>query len=81
MLYILTAALGVVVARRFHWIGIFAVSTILAVAIGVEGAIHDRTLLKVLRRDWEVMITLQASYAAHLLWDAYGRHLMARIGR
>ena len=81
MLYILTAALGVIVARRYSWLGIFAVSTILAVAVGVEGALHDRTVLKVLRRDWEVMITLQAAYSAQLLWDAYGRRLLARIGR
>ena len=80
MLYILTAVLGVVVARRFSWLGIFAVSTILSVAIGVEGAIHERTLLKVMRRDWEVMITLQGSYAVHLFWDAYGRRLLTRLG-
>lgn len=81
MLYILTAALGVVVARRFSWFGVFAVSTILAIAIGVEGAIHDRTLLKVLRRDWEVIVTFQAAYFAYLVWDVHGRRLLARFGR
>lgn len=81
MLYILTSVLGIVVTRRYSWLGIFAVSTILAVAIGVEAAIHDRTLLKVVRRGWEVAITLQAAYVAQLVWDVYGRRFLARIGR
>ncbi|MGU3666229.1 hypothetical protein ACLBX9_18750 [Methylobacterium sp. A49B] len=81
MLYILTAALGVIVARRYSWLGILTVSTILAVAIGAEGVIHHRTFLKVVRKNWEVMITLQGAYSAQLLWDAYGRRLLTRLGR
>lgn len=81
MLYIVIAALGVVVARQSSWFGVFAISTILAVALGLEGALHDRTLLKVLHRDWEVIITFQSAYFAHIVWDAYGPRLMARIGR
>ncbi len=34
MLYILIAALGVAVARQFSWFGVFAISTVLAVALG-----------------------------------------------
>jgi hypothetical protein len=81
MLYVLIAALGAVVARRFSWLGVFAVCTILAIALGIEGAINDRTILKVLRRDWEAIITFQAAYLAQLLWDEYGPRLLARIGR
>lgn len=81
MLYILVAALGVAVARQFSWFGVFAISTILAIALGVEGGLHDRTLAKVLHRDWEVIITFQSAYVAHIVWDVYGPRLMARLGR
>ncbi len=81
MLFIVIASLGLVAARQFSWFGVFAISTILAVALGVEGAIHDRTLLKVLHRDWEVIVTFQSAYVAHIVWDAYGPRLMARLGR
>jgi hypothetical protein len=81
MLYIVLAALGVAVARQFSWVGVFAISTILAVALGVEGALHDRTLVKVLNRDWEVIVTFQSAYVAHIVWDVYGPRLMARFGR
>lgn len=81
MLYIVIAALGLVGARQFSWFGVFVISTILAVALGLEGALHDRTLLKVLHRDWEVIVTFQSAYFAPIVWDVYGSRLMARLGR
>ncbi|MCJ2017479.1 hypothetical protein MKK84_08585 [Methylobacterium sp. E-065] len=64
MIFILAAAMGIVTAR---WLGLgtlVLVAVILAIAVGVEGAVEARSLFKVLKRGLEISLTFQGTYLA-----------------
>jgi hypothetical protein len=81
MIFILIAIIGLVTARWLNWFSVVAIAMILAVAVGIEGAIHARPLLKVLRRCFEMNATFQGAYLAQALCVTYGAHLLGRSGK
>ncbi len=46
MVFILSAVMGIIAARWLGWGSVVVVALILAVAVGVEGALEARTLLR-----------------------------------
>jgi hypothetical protein len=81
MVYILIAAVGLVTARWLNWFSVVAIAMILAVAVGVEGAVHARPFLKVLRRCFEMNATFQGAYLAQALYLVYAPNLLGRFGK
>ena len=79
MIFILVAAIGVVVARSLGWFSVLAIASILSVAVGIEGAIEARTLFEVLKRGLEINATFQGTYlvAACAVHSSY---LLRRAG-
>ena len=78
MIFIVVAAIGMVSARWFGWFSVIAVSMVLAVAVGVEGAIESRSLFKVLKRGLEINATFQGAYLAQSFVLVWGAHLLKR---
>lgn len=78
MTYILAAAVGLVASRWLSWFSLVAASLILAIAVGIEGAVHARTLLKILERGFYLNVTLQGAYFTQAILQVYGHRLLGR---
>lgn len=81
MVFVLVAAIGVVTARWLSWPSLVAISMVLAVAVGLEGAIHFRPFFKVLKRGLEVNATFQGAYLVQVLGMLYVPHLLRKSGK
>ena len=81
MIYILAAILGIIAARWLSWFALLAVCLFFAIVIGVEGAVHARSLVKVLKRGLEINATLQGAYLAQAFWLVYGPRILGRSGK
>lgn len=75
MVFILSAVMGIIAARWLGWGSVVVVALILAVAVGVEGALEARTLFKVMKRGLEINTTFQGSYLA-MLCVLHGKRLL-----
>lgn len=78
MIFIVVAAIGIIVARSFGWVSVFAITIILAVAVGIEGAVEARTLFKVLKRGFEINVAFQGAYFAAAC-ALYSSHFLGRL--
>ena len=78
MIFIVVAAIGVVSARWLGWFSLILVSMVLAVAVGLEGAVEARSLFKVLKRGLEVNATFQGAYLAQSFFLVWGPDLFRR---
>lgn len=78
MIFILVAAIGLVSARWLGWFSVIAVSVVLAVAVGLEGAVESRSLFKVLKRGLEINATFQGAYLVQSFFLVWGPHLLKR---
>lgn len=78
MIFVLVAAIGIISARWLSWFSVLVVATVLAIAVGIEGAVETRSLMKVLRRGLEVNATLQGSYLAAAC-ALYGTRLLGSV--
>ena len=78
MIFIVVAVIGLVSARWLGWFSMVVVSMVLAVAIGLEGAVEARSLFKVLKRGLEVNATFQGAYLAQSFFLAGGPDLFKR---
>lgn len=78
MIYILAAALGAIAARWLSWFSLIGICLFFAVVIGVEGAVHSRAFLKVLKRGLQVNATLQGAYLAQAFLLVYGPRFLRR---
>ena len=76
MIFILAAAMGMLTARWLNYLSLIAVSLLLAIAIGVEGAVHACSFFKVLKRGFEVNATVQGAYLTQAFWLVYGPRLL-----
>ena len=54
------------------------ISTVLAAAVGLEGAIEGRSLFKVLKRGLEINATFQGAYLAQAFFLVWGPRLLKR---
>ena len=68
MLYLCVVVLGALSSFALSAAGVFAVSSVLVVGVGVAGAVTHQPLLGVLLEAGAVSITLQLAYAVPLLW-------------
>ena len=71
VIFIVVAMIGLVAARWLGWFSLVIVSTVLAVAVGIEGAVECRSFFKVLKRGFEINATFQGAFLARsllLLW-------------
>ncbi|WP_156389688.1 hypothetical protein [Methylobacterium sp. Leaf465] len=76
MLLMCFALLGAAASRAFRAPGLLALVSVLAIAIGVEGALSHRALTSVLLNAVLMLAAVEFSYlAATLLWDAKARSL------
>ena len=75
MVFILSAVMGLIAARWLGWGSVVVVALILAVAVGIEGALEARTLFKVMKRGLEINATFQGSYLA-MLCVLHGKRLL-----
>lgn len=76
MLYVCFALLGAAASRAFRAPGLLVLVTVLAIAIGVEGALSHRALTSVLLNAVLMLAAVEFSYlAATLLWDVKARSL------
>ncbi len=75
MVFILSAVMGIIAARWLGWGSVVVVALVLAVAVGVEGALEARTLFKVMKRGLEINTTFQGSYLA-MLCVLHGKRLL-----
>jgi hypothetical protein len=75
MVFILAAAMGLITARWLGWGSVVVIALILAVAVGLEGAVESRTLFKVMKRGLEINSTFQGSYLA-MLCVLHGKRLL-----
>ncbi|MCJ2134180.1 hypothetical protein MKK69_08935 [Methylobacterium sp. J-026] len=78
MVFVLIAAIGLVAGRWLNWFSVAAIAIILAVAVGIEGAVHARPFLKVLRRCFEMNSVFQGAYLAQAVCLAYGPYWLRR---
>ena len=78
MIFIVVAAIGMVSARGLGWSSLILVSTVLAVAVGIEGAVEGRSLFKVLKRGLQINATFQGAYLAQSVFLVWGPHLLKR---
>ena len=78
MIFIVVAAIGMVSARWLGWFSVILVSTVLAAAVGLEGAIEARSLFKVLKRGLEINATFQGAYLAQAFFLVWGPRLLKR---
>lgn len=76
MIFIVVAAIGVISARCLGWFSVIVVSVILAVAVGLEGAVEARSFLKVLKRGLEINATFQGAYLVQSALLVWGPHLL-----
>ena len=81
MVFVLIAAIGLVTARWLNWYSVVAIAMILAVAVGIEGAVHARPFVKVLKRCFEINATFQGAYFAQAFFLAYAPRLLGRFGK
>ncbi|POR40103.1 hypothetical protein CRT23_25695 [Methylobacterium sp. V23] len=76
MLYLCFALLGAAASRTFTVRGLLILVSVLAVAIGLEGALSHRPLQSVLLGTVLMLVTVEVSYlAAALLVNAKARAL------
>jgi hypothetical protein len=78
MIFIVVATIGMVCARWLGWFSVIVVSVILAVAVGLEGAVETRPLFKVLKRGLEINATFQGAYLAQAFCLVRGPSLLKR---
>lgn len=78
MAFIVVAAIGLVSARWLGWFSLILISTVLAVAVGLEGAVEVRSLFKVLKRGLEINATFQGAYLAQSFLSVWGPRLLRR---
>ncbi|MEL6062077.1 MULTISPECIES: hypothetical protein [unclassified Methylobacterium] len=71
----MAAAMGLITARWLGWGSVVVIALILAVAVGLEGAVESRTLFKVMKRGLEINSTFQGSYLA-MLCVLHGKRLL-----
>jgi NADH:ubiquinone oxidoreductase subunit K len=76
MLYLCFALLGAAASRAFRVPGLLVIVSVLAIAIGLEGAISHRSMATVLLNAVLMLVAVEVSYlAASLLWNAKARAL------
>lgn len=75
MVFILAAAMGIIAARWLGWGSVVFIALILAIAVGIEGAVEARPLFKVMKRGLEINSTFQGSYLA-MLCVLHGKRLL-----
>ncbi|WP_449410340.1 hypothetical protein [Methylobacterium komagatae] len=67
VIFIVVAVMGLIAARWLGWFSLVIVSTALAVAVGIEGAVESRSFFKVLKRGFEINATFQGAFLAQSL--------------
>ncbi|KQP53609.1 hypothetical protein ASF41_23340 [Methylobacterium sp. Leaf111] len=76
MLYLCFALLGAAASRTFTVRGLLILVSVLAVAIGLEGALSHRPLPSVLLSAVLMLVAVEVSYlTTALLWDEKARSL------
>lgn len=76
MLYLFFLLLGAAASRAFRLPGLLAIVSLLAVAIGLEGALNQRDLASVLGTAVLMLAAVEISYlATSWLWDTAPRPL------
>ncbi|MGU3668623.1 hypothetical protein ACLBX9_30955 [Methylobacterium sp. A49B] len=81
MIYLLTATIGMIIARWLNWFSLAVITMVFSTAIGIEGALHARPFLTVLQRGLEVNATLQGAYLGQAILLVFGPRLLRRSGK